>query len=151
MDDEHVAELVTRMAHDYALEQVAAGNWDPTRAEQLGRDEMARLLPQGASSPGMSLLSAYDAELRVGHVWLQLEPRIGETGEAWLYDIEVDARVRGRGYGRALLEAAEVVARDAGATYLGLNVFGANEVARALYESADYEVKTLQMRKRLTS
>lgn len=151
MHDDDVARLMTRIARDYAEEQVAAGNWDPANAEQLGHEEMSRLLPQGGSSPGMSLLDAYDADQRVGHVWLHLEPRIAETGEAWLYDIEVDASVRGRGYGRALLEAAEAEARSAGATYLGLNVFGVNRVARALYESADYEVKSLQMRKRLTS
>jgi ribosomal protein S18 acetylase RimI-like enzyme len=151
MQDDDAKQLMSRIAREFAVEQVAAGNWDPEHAEQRGRDEMSRLLPQGVATPGMLLLSAYDADVRVGHVWLNLEPRISETGEAWIYDIEVEQGLRGRGYGRRLLAAAESEARRAGATYLGLNVFGANRVARSLYESADYQVKALQMRKRLSS
>ncbi len=68
----------------------------------------------------------------------------------WIYDIEVVEDQRGRGYGRALLDAVEreVVAR--GGDSVGLNVFGANAVAKGLYESAGYEVAAFLMRKRLT-
>ena len=34
---------------------------------------------------------------------------------------------------------------------IGLNVFGPNTVARNLYESAGYEVATLQMHKQLSA
>jgi GNAT superfamily N-acetyltransferase len=115
----------------------------------MGRAEMARLLPQGGDTPGMAILTALDGDLPVGYVWLHLEPRIATTGEAWIYDIAVVEDLRGRGYGRRLLAAAEDEARRAGAKHLALNVFGANAVARSLYESSGYEVKTMQMRKAL--
>ena len=149
MTAEEVGVLMARTAKEFAAEQVAAGNWPEESATELGLAETARLLPQGADTPGMSLFSAFDGDLRVGYVWLNLEPRISTSGEAWIYDIEVDASLRGRGYGRRLLEAAEDEARRAGATYLGLNVFGANRVARSLYETSGYQVKTMQMRKEL--
>ena len=149
MTSDEVDVLIARTAREFAAEQVAAGNWPEESAAELGRAETARLLPQGGDTPGMSILSAFDGENRVGYVWLNLEPRISSTGEAWIYDIEVAAELRGRGYGRLLLEAAEDEARRAGATYLGLNVFGANRVARSLYEGSGYEVKTMQMRKAL--
>ncbi|MDE3031552.1 MAG: GNAT family N-acetyltransferase [Acidobacteriota bacterium] len=149
MAADEVDELMARTARDYAAEQVAAGNWPASSATELGLAETARLLPQGADTPGMSILAAFDGEDRVGYVWLNLEPRISSTGEAWIYDIEVAENLRGRGYGRLLLEAAEDEARRAGATYLALNVFGANRVARSLYERSGYEVKTIQMRKAL--
>ena len=149
MGADEVGELMARTAREFAAEQVAAGNWPENSATELGLAETERLLPQGGDTPGMSILTAYDGEMRVGFVWLNLEPRIASTGEAWIYDIEVAANLRGRGYGRLLLEAAEDEARRAGATYLGLNVFGANRVARSLYEGSGYEVKTMQMRKAL--
>jgi ribosomal protein S18 acetylase RimI-like enzyme len=141
--------LLARIVSEYALEQVSAGNWPEDSADELGRAEIARLLPQGGDTPGMAILSAFDGELRVGHVWLQLEPRIAATGEAWIYDIAVAEDLRGRGYGRRLLTAAEAEARRAGATYLALNVFGDNAVARSLYESSGYAIKTMQMRRAL--
>ena len=149
MTTDELETLMARTAREYAAEQVQAGNWPEESAEELGRAETARLLPEGAQTPGMSFLSAFDGDLRVGYVWLNLEPRIATTGEAWIYDIEVVAELRGRGYGRLLLAAAEDEARRAGATYLGLNVFGTNLVARSLYEGSGYEVKTMQMRKAL--
>lgn len=97
----------------------------------------------------MSFLTALDGGLRVGYAWLNLEPRIATTGEAWIYDIEVDPGLRGRGYGRRLLVVAEDEARRAGATHLGLNVFGTNAVTRSLCERSGYEVTTMQMRKAL--
>ena len=149
MTTHEVEELIARTAREFAAEQVAAGNWPEESAAELGRAETARILPRGGDTPGMSILNAFDGNVRVGYVWLNLEPRISSTGEAWIYDIEVSADLRGRGYGRLLLEAAEDEARRAGATYLGLNVFGANTVARSLYETSGYEVKTMQMRKAL--
>ena len=68
---------------------------------------------------------------------------------AWLYDIRIVETHRRRGYGNALLAALEQVARDAGATMLGLNVFGRNHPAIALYTARGYQVTTQQMHKPL--
>lgn len=48
-----------------------------------------------------------------------------------------------------MLSGAEDVARSNGYTSLGLNVFGPNAAARALYDSAGYEVTAVQMLKPL--
>ena len=56
---------------------------------------------------------------------------------------------RGQGLRPALLLAAEQEAARRGEATIGLNVFGPNTVARNLYESAGYEVASLQMRKEL--
>jgi len=46
--------------------------------------------------------------------------------------------LRGRGIGRALLEATIAVSREAGATGLDLNTGETDTAARALYESAGF-------------
>ncbi|MEQ3551700.1 GNAT family N-acetyltransferase [Pseudonocardia nematodicida] len=116
------------------------------------RDDLERLLPEGPDTPGHRLLGIED-ELGdvVGQVWLALtDPRTGSTEVAWLYQIRIEEPFRRRGYARAALRAVEGLARDAGAQQLGLNVFGANTAAIALYESCGYAVTTQQMARTLT-
>ena len=66
---------------------------------------------------------------------------------AWVFEVEVEAPFRGRGYGRAAMRRAEDEARARGMTSLGLNVHGHNVVARSLYESLGYDVTAMQMKK----
>ena len=57
---------------------------------------------------------------------------------------------RGKGYGRALLRAAEEETLRNGVPTLGLNVFGRNHVARKLYESSGYSITQIAMSKELS-
>lgn len=148
MTPEDFEQLTSKVIKEFAFEQVRAGNWHERDAMRLAAEQIKVILPQGLATPGTLLLRARTAEgTRVGHVWISLEPQGHATGEAWIYDIEVDEPMRGQGYGRLLLEAAERETLAHGVTSLGLNVFGANQVARTLYERSGYEVQTMQMRK----
>ena len=64
-------------------------------------------------------------------------------------DISVDQGHRGKGHGRALLDALHDAARALGATSMTLNVFGDNATAIRLYESSGYAVTAQQMKKEL--
>lgn len=132
----------------YAAEHVRAGHWTAELAEDLAARETDELLPDGADTPGMLLLvaEAQNAEV-VGVVWVALE-RDKKEG-AWIFDIEVDPEHRGRGFGRALLQATEREVQQHGVKSIGLNVFGSNEVGQRLYKSSGYEVAALHMRKGL--
>ena len=94
------------------------------------------------------MAEASDGEV-VGWVWLCLAPR-GDRSYAWIYDIEVVADHRGKGFGAALLAAAEEELRERGAPAVALNVFGPNVVAQRLYASAGYELMSQQLRKQLS-
>jgi ribosomal protein S18 acetylase RimI-like enzyme len=143
-------EFRSRLIRDYAADQVRAGNWAAADAEDRAASQTDGLLSEGVRTPGMLLLTARTADgRRAGHVRVALRGPAGDGG-AWISDIEIAAEQRGRGYGRALLAAAEREAARRGARALALNVFGPNAVARGLYESAGYKVTTLQMRKELT-
>ncbi|HTX25861.1 MAG TPA: GNAT family N-acetyltransferase [Streptosporangiaceae bacterium] len=137
-----------RLVPEYAAEHVRAGHWTADQAETLAARQVDDLLPEGPASPGMLMLMASTADGEpVGLVWVALDrPR---PGEAWIYDIEVSAGQRGKGYGRALLQAAEREAAKHGSTAVGLNVFGTNAVARRLYESSGYQITAMNMRKEL--
>ena len=84
----------------------------------------------------------------MGHVWVgpRTPPRLPGRVDLRHRD---RTHERGKGYGRALLRAAERETARHGVRTIGLNVFGPNTVARNLYESAGYEVASLQMHKEL--
>jgi ribosomal protein S18 acetylase RimI-like enzyme len=58
--------------------------------------------------------------------------------EAYLQELYVVPPLRGRGIGRALLEATMDAAREAGATGIDLNTGETDTAARALYESSGF-------------
>jgi ribosomal protein S18 acetylase RimI-like enzyme len=123
----------------------------PEAAREQARKGREQFLPQGLATERHRLLVAENAAGQVvGSVWVGFEePRTRSTETAWLYDIRVDPAHRRSGYGTAILAAVEQLVRNAGARRLGLNVFGANAAAIALYEASGYEVSTQQMVKRL--
>lgn len=91
------------------------------------------------------LLGAYNAGQRVGAAVVILEStdvvRLGgEAGLALLWDLRVAPEARGRGVGRALLRAAEVSARDAGARGMVIETQTINVAACALYARAGYRI-----------
>lgn len=98
----------------------------------LEQDEMAVLLAErprgegaGDGPDGLALIRFRPC------VWT------GEP-EAHLQELYVVPPLRGRGIGRALLEATMAVAREAGATGIDLNTGTTDTAARALYESCGF-------------
>jgi ribosomal protein S18 acetylase RimI-like enzyme len=81
-----------------------------------------------------------------GELWLGTCAVVGEGNKAELYGMWVAPEARGRGVGRALLEAAIERARKTGASHLDLwvNVEQANAVR--LYERAGFAASGAPMR-----
>lgn len=119
-----IAQLLHRFntEFDAATPGVEALHVNAGRLLEAG--EMTVLLPAGAPD-GLSVL-----RLR-GSVW---------TGrpEAYLQELYVVPEHRGRGIGRALLEATMTTAREAGASSIDLATGEGDAAARALYESAGF-------------
>jgi ribosomal protein S18 acetylase RimI-like enzyme len=109
--------------------------------------QSAQLLPSGRATEGHHFMCILDAGEVVG--WLWIGPHPDKEGAAWVWDIEIASWAQGRGVGRAAMLAAEKLVAATGASELGLNVFGNNERAIALYESLGYSVVSMTMMKRL--
>jgi ribosomal protein S18 acetylase RimI-like enzyme len=122
-------------------------------APMLGRLLHAFNVEFGESTPDAGLIAERAApliengELTVlfvgqrpdGFAQLRFRPSI-YTGalDAYLEELYVVPENRGRGLGRALLEAAMAHARDRGAAHIELNTSETDVAARALYESAGF-------------
>jgi GNAT superfamily N-acetyltransferase len=143
--DNELPQLVDRLYRFYVTDLQRHGGLTQAEAEKKATADHARLLPDGRPLEGHHLFMIEDEhEATIGHLWY------GEQGaDVFLYSIELDEGVRGRGYGRESMQAFEELARERGVTGVWLNVFGGNEVARSLYRSLGYAESSVHMNKRL--
>jgi ribosomal protein S18 acetylase RimI-like enzyme len=62
-----------------------------------------------------------------------------DDNRRWLISMWTDPSARGRGVGRALVEATATFARDAGSQELFLQVLEGNDTAASLYRACGFE------------
>lgn len=106
---------------------------EPTPSAEVIAERAAPLIESGE----LTVLLAGDGP--DGFAVLRFRPSI-YTGalDAYLEELYVVPERRGRGLGRALLEAAMAHARECGAAHVDLNTSEADVAAKALYESAGF-------------
>ncbi len=140
----------SKVALDSYVDQiVASGSMSRRAAEEKARAEDAELLTAGLDTPGQLIFRVEADGQPVGWLWFALQQPQREKGVGFIFDISIDEALRGHGYGRAAMQAAEKEARRRGLKALALNVFGQNSVARGLYASLGYAETSVQMRKEL--
>ena len=128
---------------EYENQKVRAGHWRREDARELSRHVIEGFLPRNGPATGHRVWKAIDdSDRRVASIWVGPPPvkTLNVPTKRWLYQITVEPDARGRGYGRTTLAAAEAILAGEGVMELYLNVFRWNTVARALYDSAGYEV-----------
>lgn len=121
----------------FAEELAATGRISYEDAIEEARRQFRVELPDGVDTEGQELFSAAVGGEEVGVLWLARRLRAGAP-HGFILDIAVDAAQQRRGYGRALMHAAERETRRMGAASLGLHVFGGNTAAVSLYEQLGY-------------
>jgi GNAT superfamily N-acetyltransferase len=145
---EEFSEFIDGDVERYVEERVRAGD-RPEVARRIALEQSEALFPVGTPAAGQLLFQVLnDDGTAVGTLWIG--PRDADYAQAfWVWDVRIEEAFQGKGYGRAAMELAEVEARARGATELGLNVFGHNQVARQLYESMGYVATSIRMNKNL--
>jgi ribosomal protein S18 acetylase RimI-like enzyme len=146
MTPDRLASYLETTKAGYIGELILAGN-SRNEAQANADRNFDEAFPGGQPGNGNEIFTVTEASETVGVLWIG--PR-NDTGSAWwVFDIEINEQHRRRGLGRATMLLAEVRVRELGGTTLGLNVFGHNPNARALYESLGFEAMSIQMRKQL--
>jgi GNAT superfamily N-acetyltransferase len=120
-------------------EEAADQNIERNRSQLFVGDELVE---------GQYVLDVVNDGETVGTLWLSKSSPQG-SGEWFIYDVVVDEAHRGKGLGRLTMLAAEDYVASHGGSRIALNVFGPNRVARNLYESMDYQVRSVGMFKDL--
>jgi ribosomal protein S18 acetylase RimI-like enzyme len=128
---------------EYIAERIKAGESSDV-AHRMSDSQFAELFPGGSPAEGQFVMNVVTDDGVVGTLWMG-RPFSGD-GDTWfIFDIEIAKDSRGRGFGRAAMEAAEEWTRERGGTRVALNVFGPNLTARSLYDSLGYEVLATSM------
>lgn len=145
MTEQEFEEYGEHLWEDYAQER--ARNLGTTIEEERATAAQQRetLLPEGQRSAGHFFWKGVDESAgTVGNLWVFVDE--GKR-RAFIYDIEMDAAQRGRGYGTQTLAALEDQLKPLGVRRIGLNVFGDNAVAQHLYQKVGYRTVAAQMEK----
>lgn len=128
---------------EYVASRMRAGE-TREQAEANKQKSLDQWFPDGAPLPDHFVWDLVDdADAVVGYLWIG--PFAPASTEWWVFNVEVDEQHRRRGHARRALEAGQQVAREHGATSIGLNVFGYNTGAQDLYASLGYRVTATQM------
>jgi len=148
MTEEEFSAYLKFSIQDYARER--AKHFKRPFEEELAtaKEQVAALLKDGLYTKGHFLSKIIDAENgeAVGHIWFHVDEAKKTT---FLYDIMVEDRFRGRGYGKAALHELEVRLRHMGIEQVALHVFADNKVAINLYNQQGYYTASYNMQKDL--
>lgn len=151
MTEAQFAAYVGHACEDYARTSPHYRDLPLERSLPEVREQFEKRLPQGAATPGFFLLTILlaenGAERPIG--FFDIGRTTADPAKAYIWNIELDASVRGRGLGKAALAAAEDFLRAQGIRKVGLNVFADNTVARKLYDQAGYAITQMNMEKKL--
>jgi ribosomal protein S18 acetylase RimI-like enzyme len=122
------AGVIGRLLHDFNTEYD-----DPTPGPDRLAERIRQLLAGGDTAV---LLAGPGPD---GLAVLRFRPALwSEALECYLAELYVAPAIRGRGLGRALMNAAMDLARDEGADYMDLGTAETDVAARALYESLGF-------------
>jgi RimJ/RimL family protein N-acetyltransferase len=148
MTAEEFERWLPAMRDAYADDIARNGGGTAEAARRKAEADVERLFPGSAPVPEQLVFVVEADGGPVGDLWLSV--RDVDFGRLlWIYDVRIEERHRGRGYGREAMTLAEVEARRLGLDRVGLNVFGGNEVARGLYRSLGYAENAVFMTKQV--
>jgi ribosomal protein S18 acetylase RimI-like enzyme len=122
------AAAIGRLLHDFNREYDYPSPGPAAVAERIGQLMAAgdtKVLLGGGGPDGLAVLRFRPS------IW-------SENLECYLAELYVVPHLRGRGLGRALMDAAIELARAQGADYMELNTGEDDVAARALYESLGF-------------
>jgi RimJ/RimL family protein N-acetyltransferase len=143
--DEELPAWLDAARRFYVDDLVAHGGMTHAAADEKATRDYGALFPGGRPGEGLHVLVVEDdTGVAIGRLLFAERP-----SGAWLYEIELDPAVRGRGLGRETMRAFEEHVRALGAEKVALNVFAGNEVARSLYRSLGYVEDAIHMSKPL--
>ncbi|MBK9072550.1 MAG: GNAT family N-acetyltransferase [Myxococcales bacterium] len=134
---------VDASARAFAIESPRLRHLAEKEALAASYEELRELLPTGIATTGQLLWSIFDKDALVGYLHLGVDK--SDPASMFVWDLEIAAAHRRRGYARAALTLAMAHVKGLGIRRLGLNVFAENSAAMALYTSMGFGVTQSQM------
>lgn len=134
---------------DYAKAKVKSGSWKKSESLENAMESYATLLPKGLATKGHFIGWIMSGDLKIGYTWLACNEAVNTEGQGWVYELFIDDEHRGKGYGKQAMDLIEAYFKRQAVKKIGLNVFGYNHPAIALYKKCEYEIGSIQMVKEI--
>ncbi|AHX59987.1 GNAT family N-acetyltransferase [Aeromonas media] len=142
---------------DYAQDLASNHGLILADARQQAEASLLQHLPQGAATPGQSLLCILPVSDNVGgadapttaiagYLWHSIDSAAHTT---FIYDFYIFPTHRGLGYGKAAMAVLEAELKCLGVSQIKLRVAHDNPRARALYEEIGFRITGYNMAKTL--
>ena len=150
MTDKEFKDYLDFAIQDYADGKIKAGNYSPESGLEGARKEFANYLPDGRFTKDQHLFSVVDevSGESVGMIWFATN-MLNVPNSAFIYDIRIDEKFQGQGYGTAAMLLLETKVKEFGKEKILLHVFAHNDGARKLYEKLGYVATNIMMAKSL--
>jgi ribosomal protein S18 acetylase RimI-like enzyme len=109
---------------------------------RLAGEPISNIVPPELVSVAINTVGMYSTLRIFGNMLRSalLPETLLRPGDAYIYSVVVDERLRGLGFGRAMLDQTEQIAYNHGARAVLLRVLSHNDIAHRLYDHAGYQV-----------
>jgi len=146
--DEDFSEFIKDETEGYARTVARNFKRGLEEARTMAQQQVKGLLKDGSKTKGHLVLQVLDKGTGevVGHLWVHADE---DRKRAFLYDIVVFERFRGKGYGRSIMILLEATLKQMGMQTVELHVFSENSVALSLYKKQGYNTVSCNMLKEL--
>lgn len=138
------------LVSEYPEEKIKAGTWAKEEALEKAKEQIEKLLPQGAQSDCHYLFNIAKGanEETIGYLWYHLDLN-NPLKEAFIYDFVINEKEQGKGYGTKALSLLDDHVQAQGGKKITLHVFAHNEKAIHLYKKMRFQTRDLVMSKEL--
>ncbi len=133
---------------DYAEGLAKANDLNIEEAMEMSKRQIEQALKQKKETTQTKIVTIFDETINqaVGGIWFVINT---EKMTAYAYQIFVDEKHRGKGYGKAALNELHNFCKTQHIKKVGLSVFGWNTLAFELYKKMGYEIVQIVMKKDL--
>lgn len=137
------------LIRDYAQDNVKAGNWIEEESLEKSKKQVDNLIPDGIDTKGNYLFSIIEKGSTIGVLWVNIKENKLNQKHAFIYDIRINEKFRGKGFGKQTLQSMEDWLKSLNVKDVGLHVFSENTVAIKLYEKFGFNFTSHNMLKGL--
>lgn len=134
---------------EYAKDLAKASFISEESALSMSKSQFESMLNNGLETENNFLYTLKNNDEFIGTLWLILRS-VGDTKSLFIGDIYINEDYQGKGFGKIIMSLIENKARELGAPYITLHVFGHNSRAVKFYESIGFFHTNHLMRKHIS-
>ena len=142
MNQEEYQSYIKDSLEEFKRQLLLTGDRTEQEAEETANKQIFIILPDGIKTKDHFFFNVVDDTngKKVGILWLATIYDDKGTPAIFIYDIRIEADLRGKGYGKKTLAALEEFTKEKNINKVSLHVFGHNQVAFELYKKTGYKI-----------